>query len=273
MGAARRQPTRTPATRRPRGAKKLNLGPSARPPYRPFSRRPGSHHQPRLADLPLVSAIGQSEGALQNPFDGLRKSGDHPARRGHFDHLPAASQQVSQARLVHRLPETPIHRPAIPHQKPGKVFAQHCRRLLEPPSRLNRVHRRLRRGEHPQPPESAPNLPARLVRRDAGTGSDLLDQAPIGGLGLAADAGDRLAEAPAGYPQPEGLLQNSDRLAVGQPQALIQLGRQRHRPRPQLRSGATHRIRALPRVTTLHPASAHAAAPFPPCRACCPPVG
>jgi len=109
-----------------------------------------------------ADCFGVSPPAQLQPFEQQRT---YPARqlgaRGgtDFDQLATTAQQMSQTGLVHRMLEPPAHTPAIAHQKPVIIRAQHPGRLFEAPPRLNRIHRRPRSCEGPHPPESAAHFP------------------------------------------------------------------------------------------------------------------
>ena len=89
-----------------------------------------------------------------------------------------------------------IRRPPIAHQHPGEVGPEDRRRIVETATGANRIDRRCRRGECPQPVADGTNAPAGLVRGDYGAVPYLPAQRRVGRRGLTSGAVQHAGEAP-----------------------------------------------------------------------------
>ena len=87
-------------------------------------------------------------------------------------HRATAAQQMRQTRLMRRVGELAVRRPAVALQDAGVVGAEHPRRLRKAAPVLDRVDRRVRRRKGPEPVRMAADLPAGFIGRDDGTAAD-----------------------------------------------------------------------------------------------------
>ena len=152
-----------------------------------------------------------------------------------------------------RLRELPIRRPAVADQHAVVVSAEYRRRLREPPPRVNLIDRRLRCCEGPQPLQSPIDLPAGFVGGDDRASANNLAEGRIGRLGLARRAMQGAGDRAGGDRQAEAVAQESDDLAMRQPQLFVEDHDQGEGLRPELHRRGAQGIRRLPRVTPLHP--------------------
>ena len=76
-----------------------------------------------------------------------------------------------------------IRRPPVAHEHAGVVGPQHRGGIVEPAAGADRVDRRVRSDERPEPVADGADAPAGLVRRDHGRAPDLLAQFRVGRRG------------------------------------------------------------------------------------------
>jgi hypothetical protein len=110
-------------------------------------------------DALALIAVADSECLLQ---DALNLWGE-TAFSMIADQEAAATQQMSETRLMNRLPEAPIGGPPIAHQHALKIWPKHTGRFVEAAAGLNRVHRCRRRRVGPQPLEAGVDFPSGFI--------------------------------------------------------------------------------------------------------------
>jgi hypothetical protein len=116
-------------------------------PIHAMLQMPPSDGQTVRGDAPRAVVIAQRERVLEQHAHGVHEAG---ARMIGLQQ-PTASEQVRETRLMDRLGEAPIGRPAIANHHAGEVLAEQRRGFGKPAARLNRVDGRLRRGDRPEP--------------------------------------------------------------------------------------------------------------------------
>ena len=170
--------------------------------------------------------------------------------------VPCPPEQVRQTCLVQRLGEAAIRRPPVAHQHPREVGPEDRCRIVEAATGTNRVDRRRRCGESPQPVADGADAPAGLVRGDHGTVPHLPAQRPAGRRGLTSRAVQHADEAPRrdgdselGPQQVRDLLQRHAQLRVHPHD-------QRDGRRTELHAGGSQRIGGLQSVAALDTAPA-----------------
>jgi hypothetical protein len=103
----------------------------------------------------------------------------HRAARRRLQHLPTAPQQVRHARLMIRVLETAIRRPAVGADHASVLLGQDQGRLGVAAAARNRIDRFLRRREHPQPRTMSCDPPAGFVRIGHRCRTHPVDQVPV----------------------------------------------------------------------------------------------
>ena len=130
--------------------------------------------QTMVTQPPRIAAVAQLKSGLQDSFH----PDDPSAAWVVVLQVPCSPEQVSQTCLVQRLGEATIRRPPVANQHPGEVGPENRRRIVEAATGTNRIDRRRRRGEGPQPVAESANAPAGLVRGDHGAVPHLPAQTP-----------------------------------------------------------------------------------------------
>ena len=201
-----------------------------------------------LAQLSRVAAVAQVEAGLQ---DRLHLAG--PGIVGMI--LPevlAALEQVIQTRLVQSVVAA-IRRPPVAHEHAGVVGPQHRGGVVEPAAGADRVDRRVRGGEYPQPVAFAADAPAGLVRRDHGRVANLLAQLRVGRRGGAGGPVQHVGETARRDLQAERGPQQVRHLRQRHPQLRVQLDDQRNDSGTELHARRAQRVGGLQNVAALHP--------------------
>ena len=215
--------------------------------------------QMAAGDGDAVCGDGPALPAVTNP-QSLLEDGLHPRGKPAFvliaNQRSTSSQQMRETRLMDRLREAPIRRPAVADQHAVKVRPEHGGRFLEAAPWLDRVDRRVRRGEAPQPLQVRVDFPSGLVGTDDGTAANGFTQRGIRRFGLSRRPAHRMHKAAAGDGQTEALTQQRGNLSERQAQLFIEHDRERHGLRVQLRRGGADRIRRLKRMSSLDAAPA-----------------
>jgi hypothetical protein len=168
----------------------------------------------------------------------------------------AAAQQVGQTRLVNRLLEAAVRRPAVAYQDAGEVRAEDGGRFVKTAARLNRVHRRLGRSVRPQPLEVPVHFPPGFVGSDHRADAHRLLQCRIRRHGAVCRATGRVHEPAGRDRETESLAKQRRDFAERQPELFVQHDRPRHGGGPELRGRGADRIRCLQRVASLHASAA-----------------
>lgn len=206
-------------------------------------------------DAPRVVAIAQCERLLEH-----RAHGVHEARARMIGlQQPTASEQMRETRLMNRVGEAPIGRPAVADHHAGEVFAEQRRGFGKPAARLNRVDGRIRRGDGPEPLQRAGDLPAGLIGCDDRTAADRVAERVICGPRLTRGAVHRVHQAAARHGQPILLAKERRDLPERQAELLVEDDGPRDGLRPELRRRGTQRVRRLQPMTTLDAATTRAA--------------
>ncbi len=167
-----------------------------------------------------------------------------------------SSQQMREAGLMDGLGEAPIRRPTVANQHTVKIRPQHSGRLFEAAPRVDRVDRRVRRGDAPQPLQVRIDFPAGLVGTDDGTAANGFTQRGIRRFGLSRRTAHRVHEAAAGDGQAEAFTHQRGDLPERQAQLFVEHDGERHGLRAQLRRGSADRVRRLEQMPSLDAASA-----------------
>jgi hypothetical protein len=166
--------------------------------------------QMAAGDGNAVCGDGPAPPAVTNP-QSLLEDGLHPRGEPAFvmvaNQRSTSSQQMREARLMDRLCEAAIRRPAVADQHTVKVRPQHGGRFFEAAPWLDRVDGRVRRREAPQPLQASVDFPSSLVGADDGTAANGCTQRGICPFGLARRPANRVHEAAAGDGQAEALPQ------------------------------------------------------------------
>lgn len=216
---------------------------------------PAGDGEPVRGDAPRVVAIAQRERLLEHRAYGVHEAG---ARMIGLQQ-PTASEQMRETRLVDRVCEAPIGRPAVADHHTGEVLAEQRRGFGKPAARLDRVDGRVRRGDGPKPLQRAGDLPAGLIGCDDGTPADRVAERVIRGLRLPRGAVHRVHQAAARHGQPILLAKERRDLAERQAELLIEDDGHGDGLRPELRRRGTQRVRRLQPMATLDAATTRAA--------------
>ena len=206
-------------------------------------------------DMPRVVTIAQRERLLEHRAHGVHEAS---ARMVGLQQ-PTASEQVRETRLMDRVGEAAIGRPAIADDHAGKVLAEQRCGFGKPAARLNRVDGCLRRCDGPEPLQRAGDLPAGLIRCDDGTPADRVAERVIRGVRLTRGAVHRVYQAATRHGQPILLAKERRDLAERQTELLIEDDGHGDGLRPELRRRGTKRVRRLQPMATLDAATARAA--------------
>ena len=206
-------------------------------------------------DAPRVVAIAQRERLLEHRAHGVHETG---ARMIGLQQ-PTASEQMRETRLMDRVGEAPIGRPAIADNHAGEVLAEQRCGFGKPAARLNRIDGRIRRGDGPEPLQRAGDLPAGLIGCDDGTPADRVAERVIRGLRLTRGAVHRVHQAAARHGQRILLAKACRDLPERQAELLIEDDGHRDGLRPELRRRGTQRVRRLQPMATLDAATTRAA--------------
>jgi len=172
---------------------------------------------------------------------------------------PTASEQMRETRLVDGVREAPIGRPAVADDHAREIFAEQRRGVGKSAARLNRVDRRLRRGDRPEPLQRAGDLPAGLIGGDDGTPADRVAERVIRGLRLTCGTVHRVHQAAARDGQPILLVKERRDLAERQAELLIEDDGRGDGLRPELCCRGPQRVRGLQPMATLDAATTRAA--------------
>ena len=131
----------------------------------------------------------------------------------------------------------------------------------EAPAGLNRVDRRVGRGEHPQPPEPGRDLPPRFIGDDHRTPAHRGTQRGVGRVGLSRRLVQRPHQGAARHGQAEACAEQRGDAAERHAELDVQRGAQRDHRGPQLHGGGPQGIRGLQGMPPLHPTVALLAPP------------
>ena len=198
-------------------------------------------------DRPGVPPVANAERLLQR--------GLHPAgklRAGMIlAQVATPSQQMRETGLMRGRGELAIRRPPIAHQHAGVLGPEDAGGLGKASAGLNGIHRRLRRGEGPQPVAAAVDPPARFIRRDHGTATNRLAQSDVGWPRLPGRPMQGAGHGARGDRHTEPIAQQRGDLAMRQPELFIELHHQRHGLRAELHTSRAQRIRGLQRMPAL----------------------
>src|SRR5579884_889635 len=205
-----------------------------------------------------LALITQAERVLEQPPDRVRNAGLAGERV--LDQPGRALEQMRVAGLMGGVLEAAIRRPAVALQHAREVLAENLRGVLIPAAG-DQIHRHAAvADERPQPLLARGDPPAGLVRGDHRAVADRQRQRLVGRLQRLRLAGDRLHHPARRDLDPE-LGQRPRRLLGREPQFLVQLRRERHRPRSEHRSRRTKRVGGLVRMTALMAFATTATAP------------
>ena len=140
----------------------------------------GSGPHTVAGNLAALLAVSQCQARLQQMLYGAWEG----TRRWRSDlrHLPASLQQMGQAALMEREPESVVGHPAVVNQKSIILGAQNHDRLLVSAARQNGVYGHLRAHRHVQPLEPSAHLPAGFVHAVHRSLPRDFQQSVIGGL-------------------------------------------------------------------------------------------
>jgi len=213
---------------------------------------PTSNGHPVRGDTAVLIVVANTERVLEDPLD-LGREAAFPMI---LDEDATAPQQMRETRLMNRLREAAIRRPAVAHEDAGEIGAEQRRGFRKPAPGLNRIDRRVRRRGRPQPLQPRVHFPAGFIRRDHGTAPDGLAERVIGRCSAMRGAADRVDQAASGDRQTESFPEQRGDFAQRQPELFIQHEGQRDRGRPELRRRRADRIGRLQRVAPLHAATA-----------------
>ena len=203
--------------------------------------------RPVPRDRPGVPPVANAERLLQRDLHlaGKLRAGMILAQ------VATPSQQMRETGLMGGRGELAIRRPAIAHQHAGVLGPEDGGGLGKAPAGLNGIHRRLRRGEGPQPVAVAVDPPARFIRNDHGTATNRLAQSDIGWPRLPGRPMQGAGHGARGDRHGKPIAQQRRDLAVRQPELLIELHHQRHGLRAELHTRRPQRIRGLQRMPAL----------------------
>ena len=146
-----------------------------------------------------------------------------------------------------------IRRPSVAHEHAGVVGSEDGGGIVEPAVGADRVDRRVRGDERPEPMADGADAPAGLVRRDYGRVADLLAQFRVGRRGGAGRPVQHVGEAARRDLQAERGPQQVRDLRQRHPHLRVQLDHQRDDPATELRARRAQRVRGLQDVAALHP--------------------
>src|SRR5215208_6198046 len=168
---------------------------------------------------------------------------------------------MGHTRLMIGVHEAAVRGPAIACEHTGERLAEDRRRISKPPTRPNRVDRRVRRGERPQPVQRAPDLPAGFVGTHDRTAADLRTQHVVRRGRTRCRARTHMHERAAGHANAEAIPEQRDDVRERQPEPFMQddderrgFGADLHRRRPEC-------IRRLERMSALDASTARRTGP------------
>lgn len=176
------------------------------------------------------------------------------------DQCATAPQQMGEARLVDRLIEAPIGRPAVAHERAGKVGAQDRGRLLEAAPGQNGIDGRVGRGEGPEPLQVAADFPAGFIGTDHVTVAHVRPQRGIGRPRAIGGPMQRVDESPRRNVQPKSIAKQGTDFPDWQPQVRVQNGGEGDGVWAELRRRRAQGIGRLQRMAPLHATATRATA-------------
>lgn len=196
---------------------------------------------------PLLIAVADGQRVLQDALHAWREL----AFPMITDQEATPAQQVRQTRLVDRVIEPSIGRPAVAHEDAREVGAEQGRRLCKSTPRLNRIDGRVGCCGRPQPLQLGVDFPPGLVGRDDGAAADLFAQRVVGRFRPVRRSADRVDESARRDGQPKALAKQCGDLPERQPELFVQHHREGHGGGPELRGGGADGIRRLQRMASL----------------------
>ena len=146
-----------------------------------------------------------------------------------------------------------IRCPPVAHEHADVVGPQHRGGIVEPAAGADRVDRRVRSDERPEPVADAADAPAGLVRRDHGRVAHLLAQVRVGRRGGAGGPVQHVGETARRDLQAERGPQQVRHLRQRHPQLRVQFDHQRDDPGTELHARRAQRVGGLQDVAALHP--------------------
>jgi hypothetical protein len=210
-------------------------------------------------DFSIVPAIPEPQGVLQESLDLARES--YGAGCGHFEQLPAAPDEVSEALLMERFDQVVVGCPTVVTDDPrvlrGEDFLDHVRSAAV----ADQVDGDLLRHEGPQPTQDPTNPPTRLVGIDDRALSHN-EEKPLVQIAAACCCPQYDLGGPSPRQRdPEGYFEKPCDLAIGDADFVLELDYQGLGARTQLRSCCTQGLGGLKGMSALNsPAATHAVA-------------
>lgn len=220
-------------------------------PIQPTLQPPYCHRHAVLRHFPLVPAVSQIESLLEKRLD-LPGKKNRAANRT-LQKIGAAPEEMSQALLMGRFEEVIVRRPAIVNYCSSIFGPQHILGNLESTAWLDHISGRFRAHKRPQPLKQSPDLPTRLVRIDNRALSDHNQNRTVNIPTALGRSQHDLSRATARELEAKGGHKKARNLAMGKPQVLVQVDRQRLRLWPNLTGSCTQGIGGLQSMTSLDP--------------------
>jgi len=156
--------------------------------------------------------------------------------------------EVRQAELPPRSPDRVAGRKTVAHQCPRKGLAEHLLDHLVAAATANDIQGRLSGDEVPQPGGLRADAPAGLVGADGGAGPNLRLEVQVDRLGPPGQPLAGLGQGAGGQVDSGGRAEEVRHLAEGYAQPMLEVRRQRYRPRADVRAGCAGGRRGLQRV-------------------------
>lgn len=210
-----------------------------------------SHCQAMGRDGAAAIAIADVECVLQDPLDARREM----VLAVIADQRATPPKQMGQTRLMNRAIEPAIGRPAIAHERAGEVGAEDRGGLLESATRQDRIDRRVRRGEGPEPVQATAHFPSGFIGADDLALADLGAQPVIGGTRAGGGAVQRVHEPAGRDVEPKAIAKQGADFSDRQSQMRVQDGCERHGLRSEVRRRRAQGRRRLQGMPRLHAAA------------------
>jgi len=160
-------------------------------------------------------------------------------------------EEMPQTRLMERVGELPIRRPAIAPQAASEITAEHRRGIGKAAAAANAIDRRGRGRKDPQPVQQATDFPAGFIRHHDAAGAHGLAEGCVGWLAFGGGAVERPHDRARRHREVEARAEHRRDFPERQPELFVQAHRQRDRVRAYLHGRGAKRVRGLERMASL----------------------
>ena len=217
----------------------------------PTLQPPNCHRHAVLRHFPLVSAVSQIEGILDQCFD-LPGKMNRAANRT-LQKIATAPENMRQALLLGRFEEVVVRRPPIVNNGSSVFGPQHFLGNLESTAWLDHLSGRFRAHKCPQPLKQTANFPTRPVRIDNRTLSNHNQDRTVNIPTALGRSQHDLSRATTRELDAKGTDEKVRNLSMGMPGDLVQLDCQGLRLRSKLAGGSSQSVGGLQGMASLNP--------------------